>query len=344
MRNPVLPRHAAAATLAGLVLLAFPALAPNLFYVHLANMVGITLILTLSLNLIFGYAGQISVGHGGFYAVGAFATALLMTKAGWPFWPAAAAAVAAAALAGALVGIPSLRLTGFYLAMATLGFAIVLYVVLVQWEELTGGPGGIAGISRPTIFGYGLETENSYYYLVLGCVLLTLWITRNLLQSSVGQAMMALRDSPSAAEALGVDTVRYKILAFILSSALAGLAGALFASLSRYVAPSHFPLVESFILLVMVMIGGLGSMAGSVIGALIMVLLPELTLSLGAYHVVGYSVALLVVVMFLPRGLAGGFLEGWERMRRPIRGPSRTAMMVAGQEAYHGRTQVGVRE
>lgn len=323
-------------------LVALPAWAPNEYYVHLANMTGLALVLTLSLNLIFGYAGQISVGHGGFYAVGAFVVAILTTKLGWPFWPAAAVAILGAAVVGALVGLPSLRLTGFYLAMATLGFAIVLYVILVQWEEVTGGPGGIAGIPRPSVLGMGLETEGSFYYLVLGCVTLTLWMIRNIVRSSAGKAMMALREGPSAAEALGVDTARCKIVACILSASLAGLAGAMFASLSRYVAPSHFPLVLSFVLLIMVMVGGLGSMVGSFIGAVIMVFLPEFTASLGDYHVFGYSVALLLVVMFLPEGLAGSVAHLWERLR-PLRRPGTDNRFVVGQEGIYGRTRVGTR-
>lgn len=299
--------------LIALIVVLFPLIAPNDYYVHLANMIGITFILTLGLNLLFGYAGQISVGHGAFYAIGAFTATLLMVKGGWPFWPSMLLAIIVSCMAGGILGVPSLRLKGFYLAMATLGFAVVVNVVLTQWESLTGGAGGISGVPRPSVFGYELNTEIKFYYLVLIIAFLSYIFIRNLLRSSVGRSLMALRDSESAAESMGINTTKYKVLVFVISSGLAGLAGALFASLSRYVTPDQFELMVSFILLGMVLIGGEASILGSLIAALLMILLPELTHVLGDYHLVAYSLLIILVILFLPSGVAGALFRFYKR-------------------------------
>ncbi|MCL5959046.1 MAG: branched-chain amino acid ABC transporter permease [Chloroflexi bacterium] len=288
-----------------LLLLALPQYSGSEYYVHLANMVGISMMLTLSLNLIFGYTGQISVGHAGFYAIGAYTTAILLARFQMPFWLAVPASIAAAGLAGAMLGLPALRLKGYYLAVATLGFAVVVYVVLQQWRPVTGGAMGIIGIPRPRLLGYEFANESSYYYLVLVATLFTFFVIRNIIASPAGRAMIAIRESEPAAESLGIDVTKYKMVAFIVSSGLAGLAGSLFAPLARFVGPDAFTLIPSVVILEMLVIGGLGSHLGALIGGALMVLLPEFIGFVGGYRVFVYSLCLLFVIVFAPEGLAG---------------------------------------
>jgi branched-chain amino acid transport system permease protein len=288
-----------------LALLAVPKLSGSQYHVHLANMVGISAILTLSLNLLFGYTGQISVGHAAFYAIGAYTTAIVTARLQWPFWIAVPVSMVTAGLAGAILGLPALRLRGYYLAIATLGFAIVVYVVLQQFHPVTGGAMGIIGIPRPKLLGYEFDSESSYYYLVLVGTLFTFFIVRNIVASAAGRAMIAIRESESAAEALGVNVAKYKMIAFTVSSSLAGLAGSLFAPLSHYVNPDGFTVMESVIILGMLVIGGLGSHLGAIIGAILLVLLPESISFVGEYRVFVYSLCMLLFIVLMPEGLAG---------------------------------------
>lgn len=283
----------------------FPSFLTNEYYVHLANMVGISIILTLSLNLVFGFAGQISVGHAGFYAIGAYVFASAVVTWGVPFFLSVLLALLASAAVGLLIGLPTLRLRGFYLAMATLAFGVVVFVTASEWREFTGGAMGFLGIPRPTVLGYELATERSYYYLVLLSVVITFWIIHNLRNSDVGRSMVAVRDSESAAGSLGINATKYKLMAFVLASVFAGLAGALYASLARYVNPNNFTLTLSFVILAMVILGGLGSNFGALLGGIIMVLLPESTHFLGKFHLMVYSFLLILVVIFAPHGLMG---------------------------------------
>jgi ABC-type branched-subunit amino acid transport system permease subunit len=287
------------------LLIAVPWLSGSEYYVHLANMVGISVILTLSLNLLFGYTGQISVGHAAFYAIGAYTTAIFTARLQWPFWGAVPISMVVAGLAGAILGLPALRLRGYYLAIATLGFAVVVYVVLQQFHTVTGGAVGITRIPRPHLFGYEFATESSYYYIVLGATLFTLFVVRNIIASPPGRAMVAIRESESAAEALGVHVAKYKIIAFTVSAGLAGLAGSLFAPLSHYVNPDGFTVMESVIILGMLVIGGLGSHLGAIIGGFLIILLPESIAFVGEYRVFVYSLCMLLFVVLMPEGIAG---------------------------------------
>lgn len=282
-----------------------PAILSNEYYIHLANMVGISVMLTLSLNLVFGFAGQISVGHAGFYAIGAYVFANAVVKWQYPFFFSVLLALLACAAVGLLIGLPALRLRGFYLAMATLAFGVVVFTTANQWQQFTGGAMGFLGIPRPTVLGYQLNTEGAYYYLILSCAVIVFWIIHNLRDSDVGRSMVAVRDSESAAESLGINTTKYKLIAFVLASAFAGLAGALYASLARYISPNNFTLTLSFVILAMVIIGGLGSNLGAILGGVVMVLLPESTHFLGKFHLMVYSFLLILVVIFAPHGIMG---------------------------------------
>lgn len=280
------------------------------YYVHLANMIAIAFIFTASLNLIFGVAGQITVGHAAFYGIGAYTAAILMRE-GVSFWLAVPGAMLAAGLAGFLLGLPCLRLRHYHLAMATMGFAIVFYVVVMNWMSFTGGAAGIPGIARPSVGSITLRTGSQFFWLSCTAAWLTYFITRNLLVTGPGLSMRALRTSESAATALGINLTRTKLLGFTVSTALAGLSGALYASFARYIAPDTFALYTSIVVLTVVVVGGLGSNLGALIGAGLMVLLPEFMLDLGTHPVLLYSAALLLVMLFAPKGLAGLAGLGW---------------------------------
>lgn len=295
--------------------LALPWLLGNAYYVHLANMVAILFVLIASLNLIFGVAGQISVGHAAFYGIGAYTAAILL-RAGVSFWLAAPAALVVAGCAGFILGLPCLRLRHYHLAMATLGFAIVFQVVAQNWQSVTGGAMGLVDIARPRLGGLVLDNEERFFLLSCAVAWLTYALTRNLLATGPGLCLRALRESESAAEALGVNLTRMKLLAFTVSTALAGLAGALYASFARYIAPDDFFLELSVVALTVTVVGGLGSNLGALLGAALMTLLPEALEGFGTHPLLVFSLALLLVMLFFPRGLAGVIMAGARLLRR----------------------------
>jgi len=260
----------------------------------------------LGQNLLIGYTGQISFGQAGFLAVGAY-TFGHCRLAGVPFLPALAAAGVAAALVGLLVGFPSLRLKGPYLAIATLGFGIAVYQVIANSEPLSGGRSGLP-VPRVAPLG-GLSREVSAYYVHLALLLLFAALTFNLASSYVGRALVAIRDSDIAAEAMGVNLTRYKLLAFGLSSFYTGVHGGLFAQFLGHLEPQMFGVAESLNLFVAVIVGGLASVEGSILGAAFVILVPALFAEARWFVPVLFGITILVVLMFEPLGLAGRWLK-----------------------------------
>jgi branched-chain amino acid transport system permease protein len=244
------------------------------YLLYLANLVGVLLIGAIGLNLLTGYTGQISLGHGAFMGVGAYATAIAATRLGAPFWIAIPAGGAAACAAGAVVGIPSLRIKGLYLAIATLAAQVIFEWVFTNW---TGVTGGIRGINVPParIAGLVLDTDLRTYYLVLAAVLAHAYAAANLFRTRVGRAFVAVRDRDLSAELIGVNLFRTKILAFMVSSYYAGVAGGLFVYFTKVVTPESFPLTLSIQLLAMIIVGGLGSIQGAIYGTIFVTLVPE---------------------------------------------------------------------
>ena len=293
--------------LALLFLAVFPLLGLKPYFSQLMDMLGIVLLLILGLNLIFGYAGQISIAQAGFFGLGAYTAALLQAKLGWPFPLAVLAGVASPSLLAAILGTPILRLKGYYLALATIGLGTMVYEALEQWQDLTGGPIGVMGIQRPP----ALDSEALYYYLIWALAVLAFLLVRNLDRCAVGRAWVAIRENERAAAAMGIDAARYKLLAFVLSAALAGLAGGLYAFLNRYISPDSFGLNYSMILIASMIIGGAGTLGGALIGAGLLVLLPELTQAFADYHLLVFGAILVLVLRFLPRG-------AWGSLRRHL--------------------------
>jgi branched-chain amino acid transport system permease protein len=228
----------------------------------------------VSLMVLVGYTGLLSLGHAAFLGVGAYAHAYFLEH-GMPWVPSVALAMLITTACGIVVGLPALRMTGIYLAIATLAFAVIIQEVFTRWEAVTKGFAGMA-VEKPTIFGIRFHDEAAFYYLCAAILAVTLWLTRNLLRSPTGRAWIAIRDSEIAAQSMGVNLAVYKSIAFAYSAALMGLAGALFAHKIAYLAPDIFTILLSIQLLLLVIVGGLGSLHGAVLGAIFVALLPPI--------------------------------------------------------------------
>jgi branched-chain amino acid transport system permease protein len=299
---------------------------------QILGLVGVNIILAVSLNLINGFTGQFSIGHAGFYAVGGYASAAVAIYGGPAIRGLTAAlpalaqntvlllagvllAAILAGLAGLAVGIPSLRLRGDYLAIVTLGFGEIIRVLILNIDAV-GGPRGFSGIPRLASF--------FWIYLFVAITIVTI---HNLVQSSYGRAFVSIRDDEIAAEAMGVDTTRFKVLSFVISSMFAGIAGSLFAHFTMYLHPNSFTFVTSFNIIIMIVVGGLGSVEGAVVGAILVTVGLEALRGLGALRLVTFSVLLVLVMIYRPQGLLGS----WSLLKRRSARPAAPAQAgVAG--------------
>ncbi len=259
-------------------------------------------LVALSLTILIGYGGQISIGHAGFWALGAYGSALVVTKLGAPFALGVLSGGVIAASFGAIVALPALRVQGHYLAIATLAFALVVQQVLFEWESLTGGRSGLS-VPRPSIAGYEFASDYAYNYLLLGIVILLAWISENFRKSHSGRALIALRMSPIAAQTAGVSRPRHIILCFVLSAFLTGISGGLYAHLIGFLSTDAFTLTTSLAFLTMAVIGGVRSYLGAVLGAIYLTLAPEVFRQLKDAEMVVYGTSLILCLAFLPSGL-----------------------------------------
>ena len=310
----------------GLALVALPWLVPT-YVMTYGTLILIAAIGAIGLNLVTGTAGLISLGHAGFLAIGAYTTGILITTHGWPLLPALAASGAVAAAASLLVGVPSLRLKGLYLAITTLAFSIIVVQLITQWDWLTRGSSGLP-VRRPDLFGLSMRTPTTMYFLSLGFAALTTLAALNLLRSRAGRAWAAIRDYDTAASLMGVSLVRYKLLAFAVSAFITGLAGGLMALNIRYLNVDSFELIASIEAIAMIIVGGLGSVRGAILGAILITLLPEM--SRGLLATIGgpfgdiasgnnaelkgviYALVIMIFLRFEPDGLA----HRWSRIKR----------------------------
>lgn len=284
----------------------FPILISNIFYVNLMILIGIYMILTLGLSLIFGYAGQLSLTQAAFYGIGAYTSAILTTNLHLPVWIGLVAAAIVTGIFAYLLGAPILRLKHYYLAMASLAFGEIMVVLATQQQDLTGGSAGIASIPAPSVGGFQLDTPSRYYYLVWVIAILVLVFSQNIVSSKIGRALQAISASEEGAAAMGVNVAKYKVLMFTLSGIYAGIAGSLYVHYVTYVNPDSFTVSLSILLLIMVAVGGAQSLWGAVLGAVFITILPPLVGMYQRYNMLIYGVLLLAVLMFLPGGLAGG--------------------------------------
>ena len=272
------------------VLIAFPVAVGNPYYVHLAVVIGIYAILLFGLDIVVGYIGEVSLGHAGLFGIGAYTAGLLAVKAGWPVWLSVPAAVAVTAATGAVVAIPALRVSGPYLAMVTLAFGTITGILINELDFITNGPQGLQ-VLKPIVVGHRL-TATDFYYVTLAMVVLTIVVVTRLLKSHYGRAFIALRGSPVAADCMGVSVYRFKVLAFILSAAFAGLAGALFSFSEEYIAPNTFNFELSVLFLLAITLGGRRTRVGALMGAAIVVVLPNLLSDIDLFRKLTIAIAL----------------------------------------------------
>lgn len=275
------------------------------YILNTAVLAGIYVILASSLNITNGYTGLFSFGHAAFYGIGAYTAAILATRFGWGFALTLPAAGVVAAAFGAALALPTLRLSGIFLALVTIGFQEIAYLITLNWIGLTRGPMGIPGIPPAALFGLELRGNAGYYWLVLALDVLTLFVLSRIVTSRVGRAFVAIREDELAAEASGIPAFRMKVLSFVIATFFAGIAGAFFAHHARFVSADSFRLDETFVILTMLIVGGLGSLAGPVIGAVALVILPEASRFLAEYRGVVYGLILIGVILFRPEGVAG---------------------------------------
>jgi branched-chain amino acid transport system permease protein len=277
----------------------------NDYYRDIMTLTCIYIVLALGLNIIVGQAGLLNLGYVAFYAIGAYTYAILSTRFGLSFWPGLAAGGAMAAVFAVLLGMPTLRLRGDYFAIVTLGLGEITRIILNNWDSMTGGPNGISRVGRPVLAWYVLHTALDLYYLILVMAVGTVFAMKRLMASRIGRAWIAIREDEIAAEAMGINTFRLKLLAFVLGSAWAGLTGVFFAAKMAFVSPESFTFFESVMILCMVVLGGMGSIPGIVLGALLLITLPEVFRDFQDYRMLAFGAALVLMMVFRPQGLLG---------------------------------------
>lgn len=288
----------------------------NEYYLQLLIFIGLNTLLALSLNMLMGYAGQISLGHAAFYGIGAYVTAILTTTYNVEPILALPAAVGTAMIVAWIVGIPTLRLSGYYLGMGTLGFGMIVHILFREWSSVTGGASGFVGIPPLEIGPVIFDSRRSYFFLVWGVVLLSIIMCRRIIDSRIGRALRSIHDGEKAAAAVGVDTKKLKVQVFVLSAAMAALAGFLYAHLIFFISPGTFNFVASIRIVTMVVIGGMASIWGALFGASLLTLLPEWLHAFSEFEMVVYGLILMSVMIFLPRGLTRGVIDIYYRYRK----------------------------
>ena len=309
------------------LLVIFPCYVTSDYVLNVAIMVGIYLILASSINITNGCAGIFSMGHAAFYGLGAYATGIMTDHFQTGFWLGLAAACATAVMFGLLVGVPTLRLKGIFFALVTVSFAEILRLATLNWIALTRGPMGIPGIPAPTVLGWTLTTNRHFYYLILIFDVIVVGMIALVIRSRVGRAWMAIREDDVTAAALGIPVFRYRLLALAFSSSFCGLAGCFYAHYATYLSADVFSVEETFMMLTMMIVGGMGTLAGPVVGAVLLVIFPEIFRFLMEYRMVAYGLILILMTLFRPSGLFGldgiAGAAGWHaKLRRAPRSDS----------------------
>ena len=313
-----------------LVLLAFPLVAPNRYIVHIVNMCGIWVLMSLGLNLCMGYCGQINLALGAFWAVGAYTAALLNTHFGVPIWINMPLGMVLAGITGALIALPMLKVKSHYLALVTIGLSETINIILVNETWLTQGPLGISGIKMPNLFGIPFDGDERFFYLVLLCVVLGYLAARQIVSHRIGRSFIAIRDDLTAARAMGVNVAKYQVMANAIAGVYCGVAGVLYAHMNTYISPDIFEFKNALFVLSMTLLGGMGSLAGSLVGAIGLPLIQEWLRAIGAWQLVGFGLAIMLVVLFMPGGVVGltqkieqaGGIQ-WPWARKEIEEPAR---------------------
>ncbi len=297
-----------------LLVAAFPLIAHSDYRLYLGTQVAIYLLVAMGLNLLSGYAGQPSLCHGALLAVGGYVTALATTDHGWSFWPAALASMGLTAAAGALMALPAFRVSAWYFALITLAFADVVGGMLVEWGGLTHSFAGVVGIPMPSLLGHTLSPAE-LFWLVAATDIACFLMIANLIRGRFGRGFAALRDNDAAARASGISLIGLKMFAFVMSAAIAGLAGAFYAVQKTVITPDDFTPDVSIFFLVVVVLGGSGRLWGPAIGTLAFFVVPELLSGLQSWRLLIYGIVLLALMLFAPHGLEGAIRSVWHRLR-----------------------------
>jgi len=280
-------------------------LTQNIYYLRLFNLMVIYSFFTLGLNILTGFTGITSFGHAGFFAVGAYGTALLSLKFGIPSLMAILLSSFMTAFVGFAIGLPVIRISGIYLAMVTLGFAEFIKLTAINWEVVTGGPLGISNIPFLSIPGYSFKSEKSLFPFIYMLLLIGTFIFYRIIRSPYGQSLPAIKDDERAAQSIGIPCVKNKLVSFFISGFYSGFAGALYAHFERFISPDIFSFDLSILVLCMVVVGGMGSIIGSILGSIILVVLLEFLQPLGDYRLIVYGGLLMIMIMYFPQGLKG---------------------------------------
>ena len=284
------------------------------YLLHILILIGIYIILSVSLNLIVGYSGLLSIAHAAFYGVGAYVAALMALKFHSPFLANIVCAVILSGLLGALLGIPSLRIRDDYFAIATFAFQVITFSIMNNWVSFTGGPMGLPGIPQPTLFGWEINNHIDFLLLVSILCVITLWISHKIVSSPFGRVLKAVREDEVFAQAMGKNVASYKILIFVIGASMAAVAGVMYAYYISFIDPTSFTIMESIFIISIVIIGGAGNIWGSVLGAAVLVILPEALRFLGMPSSIAanmrqiiYGALLVIFMLFRPQGFIGEY-------------------------------------
>jgi branched-chain amino acid transport system permease protein len=301
------PRTGGLAALAAVIAI-LPLFLDNAFQYDVAILIGFNAIVCVGLNLLIGYAGQISLGHAGFFALGAYGSAILTGNHDWPPLPALMVSAVGVGILSFVIARPILRLKGHYLAMGTLGMGVIISIALNQEVELTGGPDGMP-VPGFSLLGWAPADETVWYGIVGGLLLLTVWFALNLIDSPIGRGLRAIHGSEVAAEVMGVDVIRFKVMVFVVSAVLAALAGSLFTHYAGFITPQEASFFRSIELVTMVVFGGLASTYGAVVGAAILTALPQLLTVFHDYEMLVFGAVLMGTMIFMPKGLVPSLVD-----------------------------------
>ena len=298
-----------------LLIIFIPLLVKNKYYFTVMNVIGLNTIVVVGLNLLIGFAGQISLGHAAFYGMGAYLSAILTTTYHFPSWPAMGIAMLATGVVAYLVGYPSLKLRGHYLVMATLGFSIIVNIFMVELDKITGGPSGFPGIPNLSVGKLIFDSDFKNFYLIWTFAFFSILVSLNLVHSRVGRALKAIHDSEVAANTLGVDTDKYKTKVFVLSAIFASLSGSLYAHYLTFISPRSFDFYYSIQVVTMVIVGGMGSIWGAFFGAGLLTVLSEILHVAEKYNIIAYGTLLTLVLVFLPEGFLVGLYRFYQKRK-----------------------------
>ncbi len=273
------------------------------YLILVLNIVGINTLIVIGINLLIGYAGQISLGHAAFYGIGAYSSAILTATYNVNPWLAMIIAAVITGIVAFLIGRPSLKLKGHYLVMATLGFNIIVSIILVQWEDFTGGPSGIPGIPYLEVGNFAFDSDKKFFFLIWAFVIIALILANNLVNSRVGRALRAIHSSEIAASSLGVNAAEYKVKIFVLSAVFASFAGSLYAHYFTFISPNTFDIMFSIKLIIMSIFGGISTIWGALVGSLTLTVLGEVLTYVKDYSTIALGLILVVTLMFIPEGV-----------------------------------------